>query len=135
MTTIDELDQQIVSCRRCPRLVEWRERVAREKRAAFADEVYWGRPVPGLGVTDPQVLVVGLAPAAHGANRTGRLFTGETGVAMMTELRGASNAKAKRELGWQPIWPSWRDGFRRGLDTPVPLPARARTPARETSAA
>ncbi|WP_134741416.1 uracil-DNA glycosylase [Nocardioides sp. 503] len=71
------LDAQIIECRRCPRLVEWRERVAREKRAAFADETYWGRPIPGFGVAEPTVLVVGLAPAAHGANRTGRLFTGD----------------------------------------------------------
>jgi uracil-DNA glycosylase family 4 len=74
---LSALDAQIVECRRCPRLVAWRERVAREKRAAFADETYWGRPVPGFGVADPAVLVVGLAPAAHGANRTGRMFTGD----------------------------------------------------------
>lgn len=77
LNSLDELDQQIVSCRRCPRLVRWREQVARDKRAAFADEVYWGRPVPGFGVIVPEVLVVGLAPAAHGANRTGRMFTGD----------------------------------------------------------
>ncbi|MCD4526657.1 uracil-DNA glycosylase [Nocardioides sp. cx-173] len=71
------LEAEIVECRRCPRLVEWRERVAREKRAAFADETYWGRPIPGFGVADPAVLIVGLAPAAHGANRTGRIFTGD----------------------------------------------------------
>jgi uracil-DNA glycosylase family 4 len=64
-------------CRRCPRLVEWRERVAREKRAAFADQEYWGRPVPGFGDPDATVLLVGLAPAAHGGNRTGRIFTGD----------------------------------------------------------
>ena len=71
------LDADIVSCRRCPRLVEWREQVAVEKRAAFADEEYWGRPVPGFGDIDAELLVVGLAPAAHGANRTGRMFTGD----------------------------------------------------------
>ncbi len=71
------LDARIVACRRCPRLVRWREQVARDKRAAYADEDYWGRPVPGFGVAEPQVLVVGLAPAAHGANRTGRMFTGD----------------------------------------------------------
>ena len=74
---LSDLDARIVECRRCPRLVEWRERVAREKRAAYADQTYWGRPVPGFGVAEPQVLVVGLAPAAHGANRTGRMFTGD----------------------------------------------------------
>jgi nucleoside-diphosphate-sugar epimerase len=67
----------------------------------------------------------------------GRLLAGEVAVTMMTEGRGSSNAKAKRELGWQPIWPSWRDGFRRGLDTPVPLPAPMATvpPAKESTAA
>lgn len=72
-----ELERQITRCRRCPRLVAWRERVAREKRRAFADEVYWGRPVPGWGDPDGRLLVLGLAPAAHGANRTGRMFTGD----------------------------------------------------------
>ena len=64
-------------CRACPRLVTWREDVAREKRRAYRDQPYWGRPVPSLGVDDPRVLVVGLAPAAHGGNRTGRMFTGD----------------------------------------------------------
>jgi uracil-DNA glycosylase family 4 len=72
-----ELERRVVSCRRCPRLVEWRERVAREKRAAFRDEDYWGRPVPGFGDPDARVYVFGLAPAAHGGNRTGRVFTGD----------------------------------------------------------
>jgi uracil-DNA glycosylase family 4 len=71
------LDQRISECRACPRLVEWREKVAREKRAAFRDETYWGRPVPGFGPPDARMLIVGLAPAAHGANRTGRMFTGD----------------------------------------------------------
>jgi len=75
--TLSELQDRIVDCRRCPRLVAWREKVAEEKRAAFADEEYWGRPVPGFGDPDARVLVVGLAPAAHGANRTGRMFTGD----------------------------------------------------------
>lgn len=67
----------MVACRACPRLVAWREQVAAEKRAAFRDEEYWGRPVPGVGDPDARVVVVGLAPAAHGANRTGRMFTGD----------------------------------------------------------
>lgn len=71
------LEQEVTACRRCPRLVEWREKVAREKRAAFRDEEYWGRPVPAFGDPDARILVVGLAPAAHGANRTGRMFTGD----------------------------------------------------------
>jgi uracil-DNA glycosylase family 4 len=68
---------EIVDCRACPRLVAWREQVASEKRASFADEDYWGRPVPGFGDPDARLLVVGLAPAAHGGNRTGRVFTGD----------------------------------------------------------
>lgn len=76
-TSLDELNAQIVGCRRCPRLVEWREQVAVEKRAAYRDQTYWGRPVPGFGDPQAAILVVGLAPAAHGANRTGRMFTGD----------------------------------------------------------
>jgi uracil-DNA glycosylase family 4 len=71
------LERRVVRCRKCPRLVEWRERVAREKRAAFAGEEYWGRPVPGFGDPAARVFVLGLAPAAHGGNRTGRVFTGD----------------------------------------------------------
>jgi uracil-DNA glycosylase family 4 len=71
------LEREIVACRRCPRLVEWREKVAREKRAAYSDENYWGRPVPGFGDPDARIVILGLAPAAHGANRTGRVFTGD----------------------------------------------------------
>jgi uracil-DNA glycosylase family 4 len=71
------ITREIVDCRACPRLVEWREQVAREKRAAFAAETYWGRPVPGFGDPRARVLIVGLAPAAHGGNRTGRVFTGD----------------------------------------------------------
>jgi uracil-DNA glycosylase family 4 len=74
---LEALEARVVSCRRCPRLVEWRERVAREKRAAFADEEYWGRPVPGFGDPQARVFLLGLAPAAHGGNRTGRVFTGD----------------------------------------------------------
>jgi uracil-DNA glycosylase len=74
---LDKLAGEITGCRRCPRLVEWRERVAREPRAAFAAERYWGRPVAGFGDPAGRVLVLGLAPAAHGANRTGRMFTGD----------------------------------------------------------
>ena len=72
-----QLDLAVSSCRACPRLVAWREQVAVEKRAAFRDETYWGRPVPGFGASDAWLAVVGLAPAAHGANRTGRMFTGD----------------------------------------------------------
>ena len=71
------LHDEIVACRACPRLVEWREEVAREKRAAYRDWDYWGRPVPGFGDPGARLVIVGLAPAAHGANRTGRVFTGD----------------------------------------------------------
>ena len=68
---------EVVECRRCPRLVEWREQVAREKRAAFREQTYWGRPMQGFGDPAARVLILGLAPAAHGGNRTGRIFTGD----------------------------------------------------------
>ena len=71
------LEQDVITCRACPRLVAWREEVARDKRASFREEEYWGRPVPGFGDPAARLLVVGLAPAAHGANRTGRMFTGD----------------------------------------------------------
>jgi uracil-DNA glycosylase len=74
---LDALRREIVDCRRCPRLVAWREQAARERKAAFADQEYWGRPLPGFGDPRARVLVLGLAPAAHGANRTGRMFTGD----------------------------------------------------------
>jgi uracil-DNA glycosylase family 4 len=72
-----QLNARIVACRACPRLVAWREQVARDKRAAYRNEVYWGRPVPGFGDPEARVLICGLAPAAHGGNRTGRVFTGD----------------------------------------------------------
>src|SRR4051812_3049367 len=71
------LQEEVVSCRRCPRLVAWREEVAQTKRAAYRDEDYWGRPIPGFGDPAARLLVFGLAPAAHGGNRTGRVFTGD----------------------------------------------------------
>jgi uracil-DNA glycosylase len=71
------LNQEIIQCRKCPRLVEWREEVARVKRKAYKDDEYWGKPVPGFGDPQARVLVVGLAPGAHGSNRTGRQFTGD----------------------------------------------------------
>ncbi len=72
-----ELSARVSVCRACPRLVEWREQVAHERRRAFAAQPYWGRPVPGFGAPNPAILILGLAPAAHGANRTGRMFTGD----------------------------------------------------------
>ncbi|HEV8281313.1 MAG TPA: NAD(P)-dependent oxidoreductase [Candidatus Limnocylindrales bacterium] len=82
-------------------------------------------PAPSREFIPAIAEAVGAKPPLHVPAWLGRLFAGELAVTMMTEGRGSSNAKAKRELGWQPIWPSWRDGFRRGLDTPVPLPRRA----------
>jgi len=75
--SLEEVSAEVIVCRKCPRLVEWRERVATEKTARFADQAYWGRPVPGFGDPAARILVVGLAPAAHGGNRTGRIFTGD----------------------------------------------------------
>jgi uracil-DNA glycosylase len=76
-SALEDLEQEVISCRRCPRLVAWREEVARVKRAAYAGEEYWGRPLPGFGDPEATVLLLGLAPAAHGGNRTGRIFTGD----------------------------------------------------------
>jgi uracil-DNA glycosylase len=75
--SLERIHDEVVSCRACPRLVGWRERVAREKVARFADQEYWGRPVPGWGDPHASILILGLAPAAHGGNRTGRIFTGD----------------------------------------------------------
>ncbi len=74
---LEGLEREITCCRACPRLVAWREQVARDRRAAFRDQDYWARPVPGFGDPAARVVIVGLAPAAHGANRTGRMFTGD----------------------------------------------------------
>ena len=75
--TLAQLDALVSVCRGCPRLVEWREQVAAGKRKSFADQPYWGRPIPGWGAAKPKVMILGLAPAAHGGNRTGRVFTGD----------------------------------------------------------
>ena len=75
--SLSALRAEIIECRACPRLVAWREEVAREKRASFRADAYWGRPLPGFGDPEARVLILGLAPAAHGANRTGRMFTGD----------------------------------------------------------
>jgi uracil-DNA glycosylase family 4 len=75
--TFESLAEEIVECRACPRLVEWREHVGRERRASFRNDIYWSRPLPGFGDPDPWLVIIGLAPAGHGGNRTGRIFTGD----------------------------------------------------------
>jgi uracil-DNA glycosylase family 4 len=81
------LKEEIIACRKCPRLVAWREEVARERKKAYREQVYWGKPVPGFGDPQARLLVVGLAPGAHGSNRTGRMFTGDaSGVFLYAAL-------------------------------------------------
>ena len=126
--SIADLERVITDCRACPRLVAWREEVAAVKRRAFRDETYWGRAVPGLGPADAGVLIVGLAPAAHGANRTGRMFTGDrSGDVLFASLHRTGYAS-------QPLSQHIGDGLTlTGLRISAPVhcapPQNAPTPA------
>ncbi|MCV7369213.1 hypothetical protein CRI77_20295 [Mycolicibacterium duvalii] len=126
--TLEQIDAGVSVCRACPRLVTWREQVAVDKRKAYADQPYWGRPAPGFGAARPRIWIVGLAPAAHGANRTGRVFTGDrSGDFLFASLY--RSGLANQELCVDSADGLTLDGVRVAASVRCAPPANAPTPA------